>query len=53
MTQQYQFAYIYAALRTLAGSPATLPSAECVLASPQQTQLAYIYCATLAWANSD
>lgn len=52
MTQQYQLAYIYEALRQLAGSPASLPDSQCVLGSPQQTELAYIYCAVLAWASS-
>lgn len=52
MTQQYQLAYIYEALRQLAGSPDDLPDSQCVLASPGQSQLSFIYCAALAWANS-
>lgn len=52
MTVQYQMAYIYEALKQLAGSPADLPDFQCVLGSPQQSKLAYIYCATLAWKNS-
>ncbi len=52
MTTQYQLAYIYEAFRQLAGSPADLPDAQCVLGSPLQSQLAFIYCAALAWANS-
>ena len=52
MTQQYQLAYIYEAIRQLAGSPEDLPDSECVLASPMQTQLAFIYCAALAWQNT-
>lgn len=52
MTQQHQLAYIYEALRQLAGSPEDLPDSECVLASPGHGQLAFIYCAALAWANS-
>lgn len=51
MTQQYQLAYIYAAFRQLAGSPAGLPNPECVVGLPPETQLGYIYCATLAWTN--
>lgn len=52
MTQQYQLAYIYEATRQLAGSPASLPDSECVLGQPEQTQLAYIFCAALAWSTS-
>lgn len=52
MTQQYQLAYIYEAMRQLAGSPDTLPDSQCVLASPGQSQLSFIFCAALAWANS-
>lgn len=52
MTQQYQLAYIYEAMRQLAGSPVDLPDSECVLGQPETTQLAYIYCAALAWQNS-
>lgn len=52
MTQQYQLAYIYEALKQLAGSPAELPDGQCVLGSPQPSQLSFIYCAVLAWANS-
>ena len=51
MTTKYQLAYIYEAMRELAGSPADLPDSECVLGAPVETQLAFIYCAALAWAN--
>jgi len=51
MTTKYQLAYIYEAMRELAGSPADLPDSECVLSAPVETQLAFIYCAALAWAN--
>jgi len=52
MTIPYQLTYIYEAMRQLAGSPADLPTAECVLAAPLDGQLSFIYCAALAWANS-
>lgn len=52
MTNQYKLAYIYEAIRQLAGSPDDLPDSQCVLASPQLSQFAFIYCATLAWANA-
>ena len=52
MTQQYQLAYIYEAMRQLAGSPEDLPDSQCVLASPEGSQLAFIYCAALAWQNA-
>jgi hypothetical protein len=52
MTQQYQLAYIYEAIRQLAGSPDDLPDSECVLGLPEQNQLAYIFCATLAWRDA-
>lgn len=52
MTQSYQLAYIYEALRQLAGSPDDLPDSQCVLGAPGHAQLAFIYCATLTWANN-
>jgi hypothetical protein len=52
MTQQYQLAYIYEAIRQLAGSPDDLPDSECLLGLPEQNQLAYIFCATLAWRDA-